>query len=309
LLFVLGTLFLTWTAATALTQVQSGERAVIRRFGRILPIKPEPGLYVGLPWGIERVDLVPVAKSRTIKVGVLDTQEVPDEGLPIGQMLTGDHNLVNVQAEIAYRVREEDVEQFVLQANNVESLIARAAESVLAEWSAGRTVDQVLRGKGELPGFLRDHLRTRLKDYQLGVEIERASITRLLPPDQVKDAFEQVAQAETSIQTKRNFARQEADQKENRARGKIYEIESSARAYAAAEAIRAKADADTFRQRLTQYRELCRTNPDYLNVMWLNEMTALYARMKDAGRIELLDDYLAREGLSITQFPLQSKKR
>ena len=42
-------LFLVYTAATALTQVQPGERAVIRRLGRVLPDKPRPGLTIGLP--------------------------------------------------------------------------------------------------------------------------------------------------------------------------------------------------------------------------------------------------------------------
>jgi len=31
--------------------------------------------------------------------------------------------------------------------------------------------------------------------------------------------------------------------------------------------------------------------------------------MKEAGRIELLDRYLTSEGLTITQFPLQPKKK
>ena len=59
-LLVLGIAFLIWTAATSLTQVQAHERAVIRRFGRILPDRPEQGLHIGLPWGIDRIDLVPV---------------------------------------------------------------------------------------------------------------------------------------------------------------------------------------------------------------------------------------------------------
>ena len=51
------------------------------------------------------------------------------------------------------------------------------------------------------------------------------------------------------------------------------------------------------------------TIADYLDALWLDDMTRLYTRMKDTGRIELLDHFLASEGLTITQFPLQPKKK
>ena len=82
-----------------------------------------------------------------------------------------------------------------------------------------------------------------------------------------------------------------------------------ARAHATSERIKADTDASSFQKRLTQYRDLSRRDPNYLNVLWLDEMTRLYARMKEAGRIELLDHYLTSEGLSITQFPLQQRKK
>ena len=47
-------------AATGLYQVLPGEAAVVRRFGRVLPERPEPGLHLGLPWGMDRVDRVAV---------------------------------------------------------------------------------------------------------------------------------------------------------------------------------------------------------------------------------------------------------
>src|SRR5262249_7247929 len=61
-------LFLVGPAATAVTQVRPGERAVVRRFGRVLDHRPEPGLYVGLPWGMDRVDRVPIGLVRGVKV-------------------------------------------------------------------------------------------------------------------------------------------------------------------------------------------------------------------------------------------------
>src|SRR5437870_2216551 len=106
--------FVLYTAATALTQVESGELAVVRRFGRVLPHKPGPGLYCGLPWGMDRVDRVAVGKARRTTVGFTAPVEEDAGVTPPGQLLTGDHNLVNVQAEVYYKVIEEQVDRFAL---------------------------------------------------------------------------------------------------------------------------------------------------------------------------------------------------
>src|SRR5262249_41668518 len=79
-------------------------------------------------------------------------------GTPPGQLLTGDHNLVNVRVVVNYTIDADRVEDFVVQldgdggAERVDALVARAAEAEVAEWVAGRTVDDVLlRGKADLP--------------------------------------------------------------------------------------------------------------------------------------------------------------
>src|SRR2546428_852366 len=86
---------------TGLTQVRPGERAVVRRFGKVVD-KPGPGLLVGLPYGMDRVDRVPVDLLRRVRVGFQPGTEQTDETTPAGQLLTGDQNLVNVQVVVAY---------------------------------------------------------------------------------------------------------------------------------------------------------------------------------------------------------------
>jgi membrane protease subunit HflK len=307
LLGLLALVILIWTAATSLTQVKPGERAVIRRFGRILDHKPEQGLYIGWPWGIERVDLVEVNKVRTITVGFTAKEDNDDEVIPAGQMLTGDHNLVNVQASINFRIK--DAEKYVLQKDNLDAFLARAAESLLAEWIAAREVKDIIRfGKTELPPFLHARLADRLKAYDLGVEIDLPSIPKLGPPDQVKDAFDQVAQAQTGMKTKENQARQETNRREDETKAEVKRLALHAESYARVEKIKATTDADSFKLRLAQYRELLKKDPEYLNALWLDEMTQLYARMRANGQIELLDHFLTSEGLTITEFPLPRKK-
>jgi membrane protease subunit HflK len=301
-----------WTAYTSLTQVQSHERAVIRRFGRILPDKPKQGLHIGLPWGIDRVDLAPVGRVRTIDVGYVVAETPEDEVVPVGQMLTGDHNLVNVQARINFKVRdtEKDMEKYVLQQDAVNAFVARAAESLLAEWIAARKIDHVLRdGKSELPTFLHAGLQARLDPYGIGVEIENISIPKLNAPDQVRAAFDNVAATKNSIDTLIKDAKKQAYGRERAAQSQAEEMERKAVTYAYAQETAATTEASNFLKRLDQYRELSRNNPDYLNTLWLDEMTRVYARMKESGRLELLDHYLTNEGINIMQFPLRPQKK
>ena len=69
-------------------------------------------------------------------------------------MLTGDHNLVDVQVEIQYTVFEDQVDKYDLQANRADVMGARATEAALGELIAGRKVDDVLLdGKTLLPRF------------------------------------------------------------------------------------------------------------------------------------------------------------
>ncbi len=286
---------------TGLVQVRPGERAVVRRFGRVLPDKPEPGLWVGLPWGLDRVDRVAVDRVQSVTVGY---READSEALPPGQLLTGDHNLVNVQAALYYKVRPAEIEDYVLQEGRVEELLARAAEAVLAEWVAGRTVDDVLlNGKNELPGVLQRGTQEVIADYRLGVQVLDARITAVAPPDEVKAAFDSVALEQTRITTRRNQAEQEAEARWRAARSDKYRLEQATAAYVRNQELLARRDAERFAERLAQYRRGLRDNPQYLRQIWEDERGELFARLKQNNQIDLLDHHLGAGGLDLFTTP------
>src|SRR5262249_33767120 len=151
---------------------------------------------------------------------------------------------------------------------------------------SGRNVDEVLlRGKIVLPGHIQEQVQERLKPYQLGVEIEQASVTQLFPPSEVRADFDRLAQAQTEIRTKVNQAEQEAARRRNETDAEVYRMKSQASAYAKEQKLQADAEADSFLKRLQQYQKLSRDNPAYLNALWQDELTRLYARMQETGRI------------------------
>ncbi len=288
---------------TGLVQIRRGERAVVRRFGRVLAHHPEPGLWMGLPWGMDRVDRVEVDSVRSVAIGYTG-EETSEGSTPAGQLLTGDHNLVNIQLALYYKVLPDQLADYVVQADRVPEILSRLVEAVAAEWVAGKGVDDVLlRGKNEMRGEIIHRVQARIADYRLGVEVLDARIAQVAPPEEVKDAFDGVARAQTGMATARNRAEQEASTRLSMAKAEKVRIEQSAAAYAHDRKVIATQDAGRFLARLKQYEAGREKNPDYLRPIWQEERGKLFSAMKEKGQIDLLDHQLMQGGLDVIAGP------
>jgi membrane protease subunit HflK len=304
--FAIVVLVLAGYLLTGFTQVRPGERAVVRRFGRVVAT-PGPGLWIGLPWGMDRVDCIGVDRFRRVVVGY---QPDGDEVSPVGQLLTGDHNLVNVQVALHYSVDDRYVVSFMEQADRADGLVARTAESVLAEWVAARSIDDVLlNGKIALPRRLVEGTQERIAAYEIGLQIADADVAHLFPPEEVKNAFDEVTRAQTSIRTREHEARQVAARLIRDAHTERYRLQRQAEAYVDEKLRLARAEAERFDKRRQQYHELRRRNPDFLTALWWQELGKLLARLKENGGIDLLDNRVGPDGLDVTFFPPSPKKK
>jgi membrane protease subunit HflK len=292
---------------TGVTQIRPGERGVVRRFGRVVAT-PTAGLWLGLPWGFESVERVRVDWVRRVTVGYLSEADDTEEAAPPGQLLTGDQNLVNVQAVVDYAVRADTVADYAAVKDRVDGTIVRAAEAALSEWVAGRGVDDVLlTGKAALPLWLSARLRERLEPYELGIDLQTAGVTHLAPPKNVNFAFVGVTSAQAGIRTREQEAGRDANERLRQAATKADELTQSAAAGAHESLARGGADVAGFRQRLAQYQRARRTNPEVLTVMWWDELGPLFAKLRSAGRLDLLDAHLGPDGLDIMQVGPRTK--
>ncbi len=290
---------------TGLSQIGPAERAVVRRFGEVVA-RPGPGLWVGLPWGMDRVDRVPVRTVRQVRVGFNPEATSDAPVTPPGHLLTGDQTLVNVQLVLDYAIGETDadLDNYVIHRDQVDATLSREAVAAAAEWAGGRGVDEVLlTGNAALPAWMMERLPKRIDPLRFGVRIQRVSVSHLAPPDEVRAAFDQVGQAQTRIRTLEHEARQEAEQRLRQAESLRYKYEQDAIVFRQGQIRQAEADAAEFLARLDAYRELKRSNPKALDVIWWNEMHKTLIGMKSrGGRVEPLDGHLGRDGLDITQF-------
>jgi membrane protease subunit HflK len=303
---------------TGLRAIEPGEKAVVLRFGRVVAT-PGPGLYVGLPWGIDQVYRVAVNRTRSVQIGYQPDQDDESGLTPVpGQLVTGDHNLVNIQAILDYVVRENEVEHFVFQQERAEELLARTAESVLSQWVATHGVDTViLKGKvaklqpghASLRDVLMEETQKRLDDYQLGVEIKDARLLRLDPPPAVKDAFDEVYQAETQIKTLEYQAKGYATRIENEAKSNADDVRQKADGFHYQKIKQAERQAESFEKWVVLAKKMKAQDPYYLNAVWWDQVTELYALLKANGQIDLLDHRLGAGGLDLTIVPNLTPKK
>jgi P-type Cu+ transporter len=203
-------------ALSGLIQVGPDEVAVLRRFGR--PITPAlgPGLHWHYPWPVETADRLQPDRSRSIEIGYRSApgeKERPgaltwssshdDEGYvrvaDEAVMITGDGNLVELQATVRYSIERVALEHFLFNAAEPDEIVRATAEAVLHEEIAGRSFVDLLTSRRErLQKEVRATLARRLRECgkeELGIRIEDLLLHDLHPPQEVVPAYHEVAKA------------------------------------------------------------------------------------------------------------------
>ena len=188
------------------------ETGIIVRFGRKVPPNREPGLHYKLPWPIERLVRMQPHRVRVVEIGFRSVsaaagaepasyewnvqhrsgrfQRKPEEAL----MLTGDQNLIELNAVIHYRlVRPED---FLFRQMDGDSTVRAAAESVVQSIATSTPVDAILTvGRQAIEQRAHTELQKRLDRYQAGIAVLRVKLEDVHPSLEVVDAFRDVSGA------------------------------------------------------------------------------------------------------------------
>jgi membrane protease subunit HflK len=232
--------------ATGVYQVRPGERAVVRRFGRVLDDARGPGLHVGLPWGLDQMDRVAMDEQRQLVVGYVPVDDPKAEALPLGQVLTGDGHLVNVRLSVFYRVQDDRAAAYVLHRDRLEHLLARAAEEALVVVLARQRVDAVLLSRAKrLEADLGSYLAGRIEAFPVGVAVTSVNVDYVGVPPQLEQVFLDVTRARTQRElaerealtarhTAVSVARQEARREQGEAQAAAHDRRTRAGAEAAA---------------------------------------------------------------------------
>ena len=294
-----GLCVLVW-AATGITLIAPFERGVVRRWGRLLkPLSPGPHWLA--PWGIDRLDRVAVDRVRTTRIGLVPE----DDGLvPRGQLVTGDHNLIQVDLAAQWRVDPARVTDFALISDRAETILAQVVEGLLGEWIGERAIDPLLlEGKVRLPGELVPKAQERLERLGMGLILTDLRAAQLSPPEEVRGAFDLVARAEAGRQTLVTRVRQESETRGRAAQAETYRIQQESRTRADNLSRLAREEANRFLLRLEGYANGGKS-PIFLRQIWEEERGRLFARLREVGGIGMLDHQLSGKGLDLQVAPL-----
>jgi membrane protease subunit HflK len=273
--------------ATGLYQVLPGQMAVVRRCGAALPDLRGPGLHIGMPWGIDKVDRVTVDEQRQLQLGYIDDGGPNDslapvtQASPTGQALTGDNQIVNLRINVLYRVDPQQVIPFVILGDRVAEQLERLAEETLTSMLAEQRIDQVLLGRAiQLENQLREQMMSRVKQYRLGLLIDSVNIVQALPPGELVEIFREVnrARSQRDIVQTDAVARRNADL--SLARQQASQTQAAAQSYAQARLTQARSEATAFRTLLHSFPTGEPAASQALLQLYLKEMQTILARMQ-----------------------------
>jgi HflK protein len=259
---------------SGITIVGPEEIAVVQRFGRRVDRDLEPGIHYRWPWPVETVSRVAPGRVQVVEIGYRtslspaaqgpeprvyewNTQhregrylKVPEEGL----MLTGDENLVEVNAVVQYDIT--DPEKYLFEVENPVELMRSAAEQSLRSSIACRPLDAVLTGgRSAIEADWREDLQRRMAAYDSGLRVQATRLQDVHPPVEVVEAFRDVASALEEKVTRINEAESYHREQVPLARGQARARLLAAQGYAAARTERSRGDGSRFVERDLEYRK------------------------------------------------------
>lgn len=242
--------------ASGIYKVNLGEVGVVKRFGKLNRIV-NPGLHYRIPL-IEEVATPKVEEARREEIGfrTLDPgppakyQDISKESL----MLTGDENIIDIDVIIQYRIK--DAAAFLFNVRNVQGTVRDAAEAAIREIIGNRTIDEALTtGKIEIQNNTLMLLQQILDNYKSGIVVEMVQLQDVHPPQQVFDAFRDVASAREDKNRLINEAQAYRNEIIPKAEGAAAEIIQRAEAYKQEKINRAQGDSERFTQLLKEYQK------------------------------------------------------
>ena len=237
--------------------VSPDEVGVVKRFGAYSRTT-QSGPHYHLPYPFESVLKPKVTQIRRFEIGFRTVHPGPppqyrpvsDEAL----MLTGDENIIDLWFIVQYRINNAN--DFLFKVEDPFKTIQDAAEGAMREVIGKNKIDEALTtGKFEIQQDTRDALQEIMDKYESGMEIAAVQLQAVHPPQEVIDAFKDVASAREDQNRFINEAEGYANDILPKAKGQAAQMVLQAEAYKEEKIKRAQGDAARFLSQLAEYKK------------------------------------------------------
>ncbi|RMF55591.1 FtsH protease activity modulator HflK [Candidatus Woesearchaeota archaeon] len=264
---------------TSVYTVGPDEEGVIRRFGKYQG-SSRPGIHLKLPWPIESVKTPKVTEVKRVEIGFRTTdpgppaeyEEHPEEAL----MLTGDENIAKVEWIVQYKIG--NATDYLFNVRDIKETIRDASEAAMRQVIGDNGIDEALTtGKTLIQTQAKEKLQQILDSYHSGVQVVAVQLQDVYAPDEVADAFRDVASAKEDKVKLVNEAIGYKNDVIPKARGEAAQLVRDAEAYKAERVKRAEGDSDRFLRMLVQYKRA----PDITrDRMYIEAMSQIYPKLE-----------------------------
>jgi membrane protease subunit HflK len=249
--------FLAWAAWSSVYTVPPESVGVIQRFGKALDLSVPPGLHFKIPFGVDRVVLVPIQRQLKLEFGYSSEgatnrdQSGEDPDLQ-RNMVTGDLNAALVDWVVQYRI--DNPRLYLYHVENPGRTLRDLSEGVMREVIGDRTVDEVITiGRQEIEVVALEKLNALVKAYEIGVTVNQVQLKDVDPPVPVQSSFNEVNKAQQDRETAVNEATREYNQAVPLAKGEADQKIRGAEGYKLKRINEAQGDVASFTAQLTEY--------------------------------------------------------
>lgn len=266
-----------WLLYSAVFTVPAESVGVIQRFGHYHG-EVNPGLHFKVPFGVDRVTLVPVKRQLKEEFGFStpgasfgDQASAPSQWILETTMVTGDLNTAMVEWIIQFRIEEPF--DFLFKVRNPGATLRDVSESVMREVIGDRTVDEVLTiGRQEIESTAQVQLQEVVNKYEMGLRIDQIQLKNVNPPEPVQASFDRVNEAQQEREQMINLARGEYNKAVPRTRGEADQQIQAAQGYAIQRVNEAEGDVRRFDALLEEYRKAPEVTKRRLYLETLNDV-------------------------------------
>lgn len=248
------------TSLNAVYTINTGEEAVIQRFGKHIDTVANPGINFKLPF-VDKKTIVDVNSVHRMEFGFTTVNDSSYDGnmdmefqddFTTSKMLTSDENIAIVETIIQYQIKNSS--DYLFRVDDIDGTLRTVSESSIRRVIANHTLDEALtENKSGIQSEIMQDLQEICDKYECGVKIVGVQLQDVNPPQEVDAAFRDVAGAREDKNSYINEANAYKNEIIPAARGEAASLINEADAYATNRVESAKASVTAYEQLYEEY--------------------------------------------------------